>query len=111
MEEYLRPWGMSINWLAKALHMEASSVRQIVRGERRITPRTALLLSRYFGTDPQRWLDRNSEDALRIAERSPDIIREVSRVEPLVLERPIGTSGPRAAELSTFRHGAATRRD
>ena len=88
-EEFLRPWGMSIKWLAKALHVDPSHLRQIVRGDRCIPPKTALLLSRYFGTGPQLWLNRDSEDALRKAERRPDILREVSRVEPLVLQRPL----------------------
>lgn len=90
-EEFLRPWGMSINWLAKALHFDASHLRQIVQGDRCITPKTALLLSRYFGTDPRFWLNQGSEEALRNAARCPDIMKEVARVEPLVMQNPLET--------------------
>ncbi|TMJ57971.1 MAG: HigA family addiction module antidote protein [Alphaproteobacteria bacterium] len=42
--------------LALALRLPASRISQIVRGQRAITPETALRLARYFGGSPAIWL-------------------------------------------------------
>lgn len=84
LAEFLGSWGMSVGWLAKALHVEATHLRRIAAGQRRITPRMALLLARYSGTSPRIWIDSGAEAALRTAERSPRIMRQIARVEPLV---------------------------
>lgn len=48
--------GLSAHALALALRLPASRINQIVRGERSITPETALRLARYFGGSPGIWL-------------------------------------------------------
>ena len=45
-EEVLQPLGMSVNALAKKLHVPVSRLNDIVRGRRGITADTALRLSR-----------------------------------------------------------------
>jgi len=55
-EDYLKPLGLSAHALAKALHVPASRINDIVLERRGITPDTALRLTRYFGG--------NDEDAL-----------------------------------------------
>jgi addiction module HigA family antidote len=42
--------------LAIALRLPASRISQIVRGQRAITPETALRLARYFGGSAAIWL-------------------------------------------------------
>ena len=48
--------GLSAHALALALRLPASRISQIVRGQRAITPETALRLARYFGGTPAIWL-------------------------------------------------------
>ena len=47
-EEFMRPLGISINHLARALGVPANRVSAIVNGKRAITADTALRLGRYI---------------------------------------------------------------
>jgi addiction module HigA family antidote len=49
LKDELKACGLSAHALAMALRLPASRVSQIVRGQRAITPETALRLARYFG--------------------------------------------------------------
>lgn len=64
-EEYLRPLDMTAHSLASALHITPTRVNEIVRGERGITPDTALRLARFFDTTPEYWLNLQSAYDLR----------------------------------------------
>jgi addiction module HigA family antidote len=48
-EEFMKPLGLSSNKLARALHISAPRVNDIVLERRAITADTAIRLSRYFG--------------------------------------------------------------
>lgn len=48
---------LSANQLAKAIHVPANRVTQIVNGQRAVTADTALRLGRFFGTGPELWLN------------------------------------------------------
>jgi addiction module HigA family antidote len=48
--------GLSAHALSIALHLPASRIGQIVRGQRAVTPETALRLARYFGGSATIWL-------------------------------------------------------
>lgn len=67
-EDYLIPLGMSANALARALQVTPARINDIVRERRGVTADTALRLSRYFGGDPQSWLNLQSSYDLRKAE-------------------------------------------
>jgi addiction module HigA family antidote len=67
-EDILKPLGMSVNRLAKALGITAARLNDIVRGRRGITADTALRLARYLGTSAEFWLGLQLEYDLRIAE-------------------------------------------
>jgi addiction module HigA family antidote len=67
-EDILKPLGMSVNQLAKALGITAARLNDIVRGRRGITADTALRLARYLGTSAEFWLGLQLEYDLRIAE-------------------------------------------
>lgn len=67
-EDYLVPLAMSANALAKALNVPAPRVNDIVRERRGVSADTALRLARYFGGDPQSWLNLQAAFDLRTAE-------------------------------------------
>jgi antitoxin HigA-1 len=67
-EEYLKPSGLSANALAKALHVPAPRVNDIVLQRRGITADTAMRLARYFGGDAQSWLNLQMTYDLRVAQ-------------------------------------------
>jgi len=56
-EEFLKPLGLSVNALAMDLRVPANRLGAIVKGERAVTPDTALRLARYFATSPEFWLN------------------------------------------------------
>lgn len=68
-EEYLVPLGLSVNALAKALHVTPSRINDIVLGRRGVTPDTALRLARYFGGDAQSWLNLQQSYDLKVTEK------------------------------------------
>jgi antitoxin HigA-1 len=67
-EDYVIPLGMSVNALAKALHVPTPRLNEVVRERRGITADTALRLARYFGGDAQSWLNLQAMYELRMAE-------------------------------------------
>jgi len=69
-EEYLEPLGMSANALAKALHVSAPRVNDLVRQRRAVSIDTALRLARYFNTTAQFWLNLQNSYDLKIAQVS-----------------------------------------
>ena len=78
-EDYLIPLGLSASALAKALHVPAQRINDIVRERRGITADTAMRLARYFGGDARSWLNLQAAYDLRVAEieHSKQIEREV----------------------------------
>jgi addiction module HigA family antidote len=67
-EDFLRPAALSANALAKALHVPAPRINDIVRERRGISADTAMRLARYFGGDAQSWLNLQTLHDLRVAE-------------------------------------------
>lgn len=66
-EEFLVPLGMTPHALSKALHVTPSHVNDIVNEKRGVTADTALRLARYFGGDPQSWLNLQQAYDLKMA--------------------------------------------
>ena len=66
-EEFLDPLGISQTRLALDLRVPAPRINAIVRGKRSITADTALRLGRYFGVEPQFWLNLQSNYDLGVA--------------------------------------------
>ncbi len=67
-EDFLLPLGMSANALAKALHVPAPRINDVVRERRGITADTAMRLARYFGGDARSWMNLQAAYDLRVAE-------------------------------------------
>jgi len=56
-EEFLKPLKISQNRLAKEIKVPANRVSQIIHGKREITADTALRLGKFFGMEPEFWLN------------------------------------------------------
>ena len=56
-KDFLEPLGMTQTELAERLGVQFKRINQIVNQRRRVTPETALLLARAFGTSPEFWLN------------------------------------------------------
>jgi addiction module HigA family antidote len=58
--EFLEPMQLSQYALAKAISVPARRINEIVLGKRAISADTAMRLGRYFGMEPQFWLNLQS---------------------------------------------------
>jgi len=67
LEEFLKPMELSQNQLAKEIHVPANRISQIIHGKREITADTALRLGRYFGIEPEFWLNLQVRYNMKIA--------------------------------------------
>ena len=56
-EEFLKPLKISQNRLAKEIKVPANRISQIIHGKREITADTALRLGKFFGIEPEFWLN------------------------------------------------------
>jgi antitoxin HigA-1 len=80
-EEFLKPLGLSVNALARALRVPATRMGAIVKGERAVTADTALRLARFFGTGPEFWVNMQAMYDLTKARQKNGmtIARDVNR--------------------------------
>jgi addiction module HigA family antidote len=69
-EDFLKPLNISLNGLARDLHVPPNRVHGIVHGTRSITADTALRLEAYFGVSAETWLNLQSEHDLRAQRRA-----------------------------------------
>ena len=67
LEEFLRPMKITQNQLAKDINVPANRVSQIIHGKREITADTALRLGKYFGIEPEFWLNLQVRYNMKIA--------------------------------------------
>jgi addiction module HigA family antidote len=79
----LKERGLSANAFALAIRVPANRIAAIVKGERAVTPETALRIARYFGTGAGMWLRMQADFDLAVAERKvgSKIRKEVLPVE------------------------------
>jgi antitoxin HigA-1 len=78
-EEFLVPLEISQNALGRALGVPPRQINEIVHGSRAITPRTALLLARYFATTPEFWINLQSHyDLIRARENLGDALNRIT---------------------------------
>jgi len=69
LKEELAARGLSAAAAAASLRVPPRRLREIVRGERAITPDTALRLSRYFVTSAEFWLTMQANYDLALARK------------------------------------------
>ena len=67
--DFMEPFALSSNALAKAIGVTPARINEIVCGRRGITAETALRLARYLGTDAQSWVNLQARYELAVAER------------------------------------------
>ena len=70
--DFMEPFALSSNALARAIGVAPTRIHEIVRCRRGITAETALRLARYFGTDAQSWMSLQARFELAVAERRVD---------------------------------------
>ncbi len=89
-EEFLVPYGLSVNALAKRLGVPASRINDIVLGRRGVTTDTALRLARCFGGDARSWLNLQQAYDLKTAEMNTAVLRQINReVHPIHAGEPV----------------------
>ena len=81
-EDFMTPLRLSINALARALHVPPNHVSGIVNEKRGLSAPMALRLARYFGTTPELWLGLQQDYEL---DRARDTAAE--RIQKEVLPR------------------------
>ncbi|AXE39406.1 HigA family addiction module antitoxin [Acidipropionibacterium virtanenii] len=81
MEDFIEGFGITQHKLAVAIGVPPRRINEIVHGKRAITADTALRLGRYFGMDPQFWLNLQTRYELEIAEDR--VADQVAAITPL----------------------------
>lgn len=83
-EEFLAPLGMTSHALSKVLHVTPSRINDIINEKRGVTADTALRLARYFGGDPQSWLNLQQAYDLKVAagRAMQQIVEEIEPRKP-----------------------------
>jgi antitoxin HigA-1 len=85
LEEFMVPYGITQNKLARDLDVPVGRINDIVHGNRVITIDTALRFSVYFKTTPEFWLNLQSRYDLKIAKET--ILPEIEEsIRPLTKE-------------------------
>lgn len=67
LHEFLGPMELSQYALAKAIGVPPRRINEIVLGKRAVSADTALRLGRYFGMEPQFWLNLQARHDLDVA--------------------------------------------
>jgi addiction module HigA family antidote len=79
-EDFMIPFGLSANALARALDVPPNRITSIIAREkpRAVTPDTALRLSRYFATTPELWL--NLQQAYDLSVARAEVGAQIDRI-------------------------------
>ncbi len=67
LEEFMKPLNISQAQLARDIKVPPNRVSQIIRGKREITADTALRLGRYFGMEPESWVNLQMRYNMKMA--------------------------------------------
>jgi addiction module HigA family antidote len=79
--EFMEPLDLTAYRVAKETGLQPIHISEIIKGKRRITAETSLLLSKYLGTSPTYWMDLQTTHDLRIAQR--EMADRLDAVTPL----------------------------
>ncbi len=80
-EDFIEALGITQHKLAVDIGVPPRRINEIVHGKRGITADTALRLGRYFGIEPQYWLNLQSRYELEVAEDA--VADEIDGIRPL----------------------------
>ena len=92
LEEFLKPMGITQTELAERIGVSYVRVNELVHGKRRLTPDTALRLSRFFGNSVEFWLNGQLECDMWEALHSP-AMAEIEKIEPLRWDHTVPVEG------------------
>jgi addiction module HigA family antidote len=67
LEEFLKPREISQSALSAKLRIPLQRINTIINGKRGVTPETALLLSRFFETTAEFWMNLQTKYDLWVA--------------------------------------------
>ena len=67
LEEFMQPFSLSQNALAKSLNVTPRRINEIVNCKRAITADTALRLSKFFGNSAEFWMNLQNSYELEMA--------------------------------------------
>ena len=81
MEDFVEGFGITQHKLAVSIGVPPRRINEIVHGKRAITADTALRLGRYFGVEPQLWLNLQSRYELELAQDR--VADQVAAIAPL----------------------------
>jgi addiction module HigA family antidote len=79
-EEFLEPQDLSVYALAKAIHVPRSRINEICHGRQGISASIALRLGRFFGVDPQWFMNMQSKYDLHVGESG--LAEELAQIKP-----------------------------
>jgi addiction module HigA family antidote len=68
LDDFMTPRNLTANKLALDLRVPANRISDLIRGERSVTPDTALRLAAYFETSAELWMGLQSQYDLAIAD-------------------------------------------
>ncbi len=86
LEEWMEPYGISQNELARIMGCSARRVNEIVNGRRAITADSALRLSHSFGFAPHYWLHLQADYEIERAMKGPSKRGRMALPEPASCE-------------------------
>jgi antitoxin HigA-1 len=81
LQEDLADVGMSINELARAIHVPVNRLSRLIRRERGVTADTALRLAAFWGTSARYWMNLQTLYELDVAARERPAL--TADIEPL----------------------------
>lgn len=81
VEDFIAGFGIMQNKLAVSIGVPPRRINEIVHGKRVITADTALRLGRYFGIEPQYWLNPQSQYELELAQER--VADQAAEIKPL----------------------------
>ncbi len=95
-QQFLRPFNLSQNRLARAVQVPPRRINEIVLGKRAITADTAVRLARYFGNEPAYWMKLQTDYDIALAMNNIGI--QLYTIESLGSDQtpmpPDSTAGP-----------------
>ena len=91
LEEFLEPMGISQAQLARDIKVPPNRINQIINGKREISTDTALRLGKYFGIEPEFWLNLQMRHNMKVVKEKTgnQIDMEVKKYTP-----PSGQASP-----------------
>ena len=70
-ETYLKPFGISVRYLAKELDVSPSTINRVIKQESSISPEMAYRLSVVLGRSPESWLTMQAHYDLWKSRKKP----------------------------------------